>query len=809
MKKKNLIILLVFPFLISVFCIITVNTTYNMIDVDISHIDWEYKDMEGFQLADGDMYALNAEGVNQRHYAVSDGNALVWKVENKNPEDTEPCAEIVKEGDSYFIRPLKSGEIIITCSNSKGNVQRRLPAVIYVDAAILLYPTVSGSQSNIDSTVYYGEYDHILGEKAEIDMTLLTLPSVLKSEIEITTSPNVKYENDTIKILSPGEAFVTVSDPKGRASAVTYEFFVVDEGVNVYTYEDLLYCTNFSDGGQIAVLRKHFESLENTYVMNGNSFMISNGELVKKPGVNNVECFGNYNPQTKEFSFAEEIYSFETTYNKNFIEQWNEFVKTNDAYSPISSTVYAGLHVQKDFYGNGYTINLHNLTYPYAYTLMSGDNGDVRIPTLTSKNLFRGPLKMYSLGDPSNTPLVSLYGQDNVGMYVNGDGIAINDVNIKNCDFGDRMANLDTVGTVMEVFGDNVTVKNSRLSNGKNVLRSFSSMNFLLENSLLSNARNFLFVIGSNEYEPVDLTKKVSFPGIAGNTVTMTVGEYLARGAEGDVLVNSFLQNYFNSKEERQAMRTALLALQDALATVKNISEDYKGSAVIRDTYFYRSGISSICMEALFNSSFLETGASPSLITDIFAMIQSEGKSLVPYTPTGVSGVAYPVMLTVEDGVRFYDYKEVGKIDLGGLIEENISKIANSLNLYDGTITIDDIFPLQSIIRQQATGSGSVCTSDGKSYYNIPIAYYGGGLNLSKVVMGAEKCTAKIEVDLLDTYLSLKGASGGGVFANMRGLMLKTVVSVTGFEPFAFHFVRGGYLYGETPDVSELVANAR
>ena len=39
MKKKNLIILLVFPFLISVFCIITVNTTYNAVDVDISHID--------------------------------------------------------------------------------------------------------------------------------------------------------------------------------------------------------------------------------------------------------------------------------------------------------------------------------------------------------------------------------------------------------------------------------------------------------------------------------------------------------------------------------------------------------------------------------------------------------------------------------------------------------------------------------------------------------------------------------------------------------------------------------------------------
>ncbi|MBO5907560.1 MAG: hypothetical protein J6Q85_05375 [Clostridia bacterium] len=809
MKKKNLIILLIFPFLISVFCIITVNTTYNMIDVDISHIDWDYNDMEGFQLSEGQMYALKAEGVNQRHYAVSGGNDLVWSVENKDLNDPEPCAEIVKEGDTYFIRPLKSGEVIITCSNAKGNVQRRLTAVIYVDAAILLYPTISTSQSNIDSVIYYGEYDHTLGEMAKIDMTLVTLPSVLKNEVEITTSENLKYEDGVVSILSPGEAFVKVSDPKGRSADATYEFYVVDEGINVYTYEDLLYCTNYSEDGHIAVLRKHFESLENTYVMNGESFMLSDGALVKKPGVNNVECFGNYNPQTKEFSFAEEIYSFETTYNKNFIEQWNEFVKTNRQYSPISSTVYAGLRVQKDFYGNGYTINLHNLTYPYSYTLMMGESGEVRIPTLTSKNLFRGPLKMYSLGDPNNTPLVSLYGQDNVGVYVDGDGICLNDISIKNCDFGDRMANLDTVGTVVEIYGNGVTIKNSRLSNGKNVLRSFSSMDLLLENSLLSNARNFLFVTGANEYEPVDLTREVSFPGIAGNTVTMTVGDYLMKGAEGDVLVNSFLQNYFDSYESKRAMKTALLAIQDALGTVKDISTQYKGTTVIRDTYFYRSGIASICMESLFSSPFLETGSSPSLITDIFATIQEGGKTLIPYTPTGASGVAYPVTLTVEEGVRFYDYKEVGKIDLEGLIEENISAIANSLNLYDGTITIDDIFPLQTMIRQQATAVSAIYNKDSKSYYNIPIVYYGGGLNLSKVTMGAEKCTEKVEVDILDNYLSLKGTSGAGAFANMRGLMLKTVASVTGFEPFGFHFVKNGHLFGETPNVSELVANAR
>ena len=815
MKKKNLIILLVIPFLISVFCIITVNTTYNMVDVDISHIDWDYDDMEGFKLsADPEspaLYPLRAEGVNQRNYAVSDGNALEWSVENKDALDPEPCAEIVVQGGNYYIRALKPGEIIITCSNAKGNVQRRLPAIIYETAVIMLYPTISASGANIDSTVYYGEYDHTVGNAAKISMTLNTMNTLPKNKIAIEHSENIRYdlETSTIEILGPGDAFIRASSKDGNATPVVYGFTVVDEGVNVYTYEDLLYCTNRSTGGHIAVLRKHFESLENTYVMNGNSLMLSGGIPVKKPGVNNVECFGYYDAKTKTFSFSDEIYSFETTYNKNFIEQWNKFAQENSEYKPITDKVYAGLHVQRDFYGNGYTLNLHNLTYPYAYSLMTNDSGnEVRIPTLTSANLYRGPLKLYSLGDPNNVPLVSLYGQDNIGMYVNGDGITVNDVNLKNCDFGDRMANLDTVGTVMEIRGDNITVKNSKISNGKNVLRSFSSMNFLLDNSLLSNARNFLFVTGANEYEPVDLNRKFSYTTPLGNTVTTTVGEYLEKDAEGDKIINSFLKTSFAPKE-RAGMKEALLAIQKSLEPIKDISTDYKGSTVVRDTYFYRSGISAICMEALFNSAFLETGKSPSMITDVFAMVQSEGKSLVPYTAQNISGVAYPVLLTVEEGVRFYDYKEVGKIELDGLIEENISEIASSLGVGGGAaVSIDQIFPLQSMIKTRASGVDSIYSSEGKSYYNIPIAYYGGGLNLSKVDIQVPESTVKIDVDLLDSYLNLS-QSGSGQLADLKGLMLKTVVSVTGYEPFAFHFIKNGYLFGETPNVSELVNNAR
>ena len=92
MKKKNLAILLIFPFLISLFCIFAVNVTYNRIDVDISYIEWDYNDMEAFQISESG-YLLKADGVNQRYYKATDGGELVWSVKNKSTEEAEPCAE--------------------------------------------------------------------------------------------------------------------------------------------------------------------------------------------------------------------------------------------------------------------------------------------------------------------------------------------------------------------------------------------------------------------------------------------------------------------------------------------------------------------------------------------------------------------------------------------------------------------------------------------------------------------------------------------------------------------------------------------
>lgn len=813
MKKKNLIILLIFPFLISIFCTTAINTTYNMIDVDISYIDWSYNDMEPFRVSDG-LYQLKAYGVNQRNYAVSDKDDLIWSVSNADGS-SDPCAEIVCKSGNYYLKTLRAGSVTITCSNKKGNVTRSMTGVIYKDAAILMYPTVSASQSNIDSTVYYGQYDHAMGNAAYVDMTVLTLPEGLGSSLYTEFSDNVVYDISTgkIEIIGHGDAYVTIGDSNGIAAPATYEFTIVENGVNVYTYEDLLNCTNYSSDGEIVVLRKSFESLENAYVLSSDGTpIISNGNPVLKS--NNTECFGNYNVKTGKFSFEDEIYSFKTTYNSSYIQQWNEFADKSSEYSKITDRVKAGIRVQKDFYGNGYTVNLHNLTYPYSNILaVASDGSTVRIPQLTSDNLFRGPLSFYTLGDPNNMPLVTVYGQDNAGMYVDGDGIFINDVNIKNCDFGDRMANLDTVGTVIDICGDNVVIKNCRASNGKNVIRSFSSSNLIIKNCLISNARNFLFLTGSNEYIPVDSESVSTFYTLDGEAQTEALRAFIKDGGIGDEILNTFLIQYCETAEEKANMRAALSAIQDALNKSAGGME-FKGSAIIEDTYFYISGIASIGMETLFNSTFLESASPSIVVNDIFGALSTDGKNLVPFVATEVSGVSYPVSLELTGQTSFYDYKVADKMDISGLIDENISDIASSLGLYNGEITIDTIFPLRSILMQKAAAGGN-CYYDsekGDTYVNIPVAYYGGGLNLSEVYVRTdekESISGGLQVDLLDTYLNLKGTDSTDLLSRMKGLVLKTVPAVTGFEPFEFNFVRDGYLYGEAPKVSDLIENAK
>ena len=814
MKKKNLVVLLVLPFLISIIGVVTVNATLKTIEKDILGIEWSYSDFEAFKLTE--KHPLVARSVVEKGSFLAPGNELVWEVENKSLEEVDPCAEIEKVGNTYFLKPISEGEVYITCANEKGSVSRRMQAIIYEKGAIILQTKVGGSQQNIDNTLYFGEYDLTNGQKtlANVDLTLKCVPETLSDTLVIEEqSPNVNFSigEEKLSILSEGESFVTLSATLGALTiSYTYNFTVVNDGVNVYTYDDLLDCTNRSKEGEIVVLRKSFESMDNAYVKSGDKYLVSNGELKRK--ANNVECFGNYDITKREIDFSSDIYQRRTTYSTKFIEQWNEFAATNSAYRGISDQINVGIRVQKDFYGNGYTLNLHNLTFPYEETPIVVDGKTVYVPTLSSKNLFRGPLPFYSLGDPNSLPLVSIYGQDNVGMYIDGDNITVNDVNLRNCDFGNSYSNLKYTGTVLEIAGQNVTVKNSQISNGKNVVRAFSANNAKIENCMLSYAQNFLLFLGSNEIASVADSTTFDFLTLDETTQTISLSKCLETGAIGDDVLNQFLLQ----QPDVNKMKASLASLQKALSTIESVQEPVNVS--VSNTLFYRSGVASIALDTAFNGPFLYA-KSPSTIEQLFSMMPDEVRNLIPYFAANVSGVSRPVHLSISGNTKFYDYKTSDEMDLSGLIEENISSVfsqAGDFISMPRKITVDDIFPLKKILFKYAETNGQIYSTNGKKYVNVPIAFYGGGINRSTVTSTvadiSNYASEPLSLDWITEYLKnpVATSTDSTNLTLIKNMVQRMVAIVTGFENFKFNCMLGnGYLYNQAPNVSMLRDNLK
>ena len=173
----------------------------------------------------------------------------------------------------------------------------------------------------------------------------------------------------------------------------------------------------------------------------------------------NTSLFGHYDFVKQEYSFSDEVYRFDTTYDSTYIDGYNASIEDG---KKLSKQVLSGIHLKGDLYGNGFSINMDGLCYPYhgkidsiSGKLKPGD-GD----------LFKGPLPFVSIGDPSGVPLITALGQDNSGIYVSDDGITINDVRLSNVNEVDNTYNLSYTGTVLDIKAKDVTVKNSILSNG-------------------------------------------------------------------------------------------------------------------------------------------------------------------------------------------------------------------------------------------------------------------------------------------------------------------------------------------------------
>ena len=797
-SKKNLVILLIMPFAVSLLTFQAISMTFNLIDNDIVAIDWDYEDNEAFALSgEKTKHKLVARAINDRNYPT--GQSLRWDVYNVEGSG-EKRAEIYESNGESYLYTLQTGEVVITVQNDKGNVQKKMNATIYENNVIVFNSTTKGSQSNVDPINYYGQFDLVNGKK-QLSSLSYNLKAICEGNDNSTRiieqSSNIICDptKNTISFINGGakpyeDCFVKFGfENTTYPETYTYNFRVVTNGINVYSYDDLLNCTNRSATGEIMVLRKNFESTQN----------------LDRADSNNTVLFGNMSG--KSYTFSNEIYKFETRFNHEYIDQWNDFAnQSNGKYKAVSKEVKVGLRVQKDVYGNGYTLNLHNLTYPYdSIMAIDQDGNNQLVPKLADENLFRGPLPYYTLGDPNKMPLVTAYGQDNIGVYVDGSNITINDINLKSCDFGNNLANLDTVGTTMELHGENITIKNSKLSNGKAVLKSYDSNNALIDNCMLSYARTFLCMTGSYEYMKVDPGELYQFTTEDGVKSLTTLADYLQAGANGD----KALTNYMYGKDTKGHMLESMKSIQNGLDNKR--TNTYKGELTIRDSLFYRSSISSIGLESLFNGPFLFNGA-PSIISNALSggsaaeMLEESGIG-VPFIPTQISGVSYPVKLNLSGTTKFYDYKTSNILDMNGLVGENVSTMAESVG-YEDKVSLDTIFPIKSILTEEGKKRNAIT----QGQMNVPIVFYGGGINYSQVNFESDfdyknHMTDVFDVDFLSRYSQIE-SHGDGIVANLMGAVLKSVTIVTGFNAFKFALSKNdGYLFGEAPQIQELNNN--
>lgn len=776
MKKKTLLILLIIPFIISLLTFVSVSILRNTVASDISDISWTYQENQGFKISE-QPYKLNAKPVYDESLVLAPGNNLVWKVNNLDGSETD-CAKIEKIDSSYYLYALKEGECQVICQNERGSVSKYFNAIIYENGAIIVNPILPISGSNIDPIRYFGEYDltydEVALDKAKSSPAKFKLEA---NEIEndnevfaVNETDNITIdENFNVTINGSGQAlirFYTNSDPFVSAY---YEFYIVEDGYNIYSYNDLLMCTNFSSEGKNIVLQTNLESLENVYRKDSSQKFINK----KLEGKEDYELFGNYNFSTQRFNFENELKVIESTYNTKFIEDYNSSNKKDS----LEPSIKVGLYIQKDIYGNGFSVNGNGLTYPnHGKIAVNG-----KLTPTNGLDYFFGPLPFVTIGAIDVGSVAKVYAQDNSLMYIAKDNVKINDIKVKNTNEIDNMYNLLYTGTVIDVHGKNVSIKNSILSNGRTVVRGFSSDGLNITNCILKNAAQFLLSVGSDGYNSYQDDKHVDvmYNSLDYSNRLDKLFDY--NNPTGvNTIINEILKNpNLSNENELEKVMNTLNDIQDGLDNTNNLINSnneviYVDTINLNKVYFANSGVFSIGFETMFNGPYLYNGIPSDVhqFLDIF-------NSLIP---NKIAGTSYPVNILADDNVKFYDWKKIETIDTSILIEENISELIKQLFGKEFELSMEDYFPMKSVLKEEVNKNGYYFNYENEQYINSKVAWFGGGLNLSNTNLVDNNDDELLTVDIAKSILS-------GKYINPNEyvrLLSKCVVLASGTHPFKF-----------------------
>lgn len=791
MKKNTLGVLLVAPIVISLLTFATTTILVNTMAVDIQDIVWNYGENVPFQVKDEGVL-LEAERVYDETRTLSEGNELVWSISSSTPaEEGEEVCEIEQEDGGYYLYALGAGEATVVCQNEKQTVRKSFNAVIFEDGTIIINTTEVANSSAINPLRNFGEYDlsytnlrrdgyEKVPASITLDITCLIDGEESEAYAVSAHSENISYAGNVVTFLDGGEAYITFTTTDGLGISSTYSFNIVEDGVNVRSYDDLLMATNFSSTGEIAVMQISLGSLVETYRHTKEEV---GGETVSTPTneylSNAVRLFGHYDFGDGTFSFENELYEFDSDYSVDFIDQYNEANYGDDTSSYVSTSLKAALHVQKSIYGNGFRINMHNVAYPR--------NGAINTVTRKftpdkEKDYFHGPLPYVFIGDPvSNYMAVEAYGQDNAGIYIDKDNVVIDDLRIRNADDQENRYNYTYTGTVVDIENaENVTIRNSVISDGKNVVRAFSADGLTIDNCIIQDSGEFNLYLGSNKTNGADTSKRVQYGSVDksfSDYFDITLETEGNDGVNADAVYTELLSSASaDYAGDREALIESLDGAQAGLDNTRGIVDEdgsinYDAHVRVKDTSFSSSGVYSIALDSMFNGGYLYAGY-PSAIKSLVGSTQF---AQYIQAPDKIGGTSYPVELTIEGDTKFYDWKDLSTIDTSTLINENISAMAKliiqqipSLSDYADfldqfNLNIDDYFPIKAILLEQAEAKGMVYQEENEkgemvNYINTSLIWYGGGLNLSSASTSGVTSTdnnfeGEVDLDMVDAYV--------------------------------------------------------
>lgn len=467
-----------------------------------------------------------------------------------------------------------------------------------------------------------------------------------------------------------GTVKLTVSDKINNNINASLTLNVVNNGINIATYDELMEITkNVKDKEYVIVLKDDIKlapKLENS----GSTF---DYELYAK------SCVTTINPTT------------DVTYYKN--------IQKLD----LAKIKYA-VEISTDIYGNGYAISADNLTWQlykkYGY------------------RLYRGPLDLvrYNKDYNGSENNLAVKSQDDIIFVVLRDNINIINVELKGCNDESLidangnfdLKNLDYCGTVLEIIGNNCNIKYSRINNGRNVVRVFgkayqednvnattSRISTTIANTLFTNAREFLLRIGTNQIVRNErvVNKMINNPTIDDYN---HAAPYLMNGSTNyEINNNNYLDEYFYNN----------FILTDV---------------TVQDSVFMNAGLFSVGLDTMFGGLVLHGWD----FNDSFKFGSELGWG-------GVSGTSYPALLRLKGDVRFYDWKKVSTVNSDTLIE-GLKNSDGSLSTIASKIGFNLDF--SKLLSEYYKDHESILASyEGEPYVNGAIAYFGGGKNYSCV----------------------------------------------------------------------------